>query len=647
MASGGRVVSWNVNGLRAVLKRRNFCDVTALLTALECEGLSSKTGAIPLEVACFQETKLIPSELTESMAIPNGFHGYFSICKPTRRSVGYSGVVTYTRKPPIQVEEGVTGVLNDVEGEGLIGGLATERAFCDWTTSEKLEVDSEGRCVVTDHGGFVLFNCYVPAISVGSDENKEKHDQRVRFKKRFLSALERRIKALHYIGRCVILVGDLNISHESIDVAWDCVDPNSSSRKWLRRMLHMKNKAENEAKQFAASTRTQTTHTETEINVTNNETVSETANSAQSVSVSVSVSVSSSVSGSVSGSESASREVGGGLVDSFRYFHPKLRKYTCWSQVTSARKTNYGTRIDQILVSKPLMKRSGKDAGVWDTVLGSDHCPVYALFSSELFLLNSTSGRKPIECRYSGRFSGQKRISSFFQPPPPPEKKKKLKPHPLPMSVGRQEVNNWVCPRCTLANIVKSIKCEVCTYPRPVKRKSSRSLEQQASIRRFFQSGPKVPMKNAQKDTETPRNPKSPPQSPESHPQDPENPQNRKPDQRPDRNPNNANSLSRDSGRNLGINADRDRSDRKPGKLKEGQSAKQAWRKMLSGKGPPAPKCKVHGLECVIRTVLKKGTNWGRKFYVCSLPDGNPGTPGARCEFFCWATRTGKPLLET
>ena len=68
-------------------------------------------------------------------------------------------------------------------------------------------------------------------------------------------------------------------------------------------------------------------------------------------------------------------------MDSFRHLHPNTRQaYTCWSTLTSARSTNYGTRIDYILIGHNLVSYL-TDAGLMPGVHGSDHCPVYAELS--------------------------------------------------------------------------------------------------------------------------------------------------------------------------------------------------------------------------------------------------------------------------
>ena len=100
------------------------------------------------------------------------------------------------------------------------------------------------------------------------------------------------------------------------------------------------------------------------------------------------------------------------LVDSFRHLHPCTgQAYTCWSTVTSARSTNYGTRIDYILIEQNLVSRL-TDAGIMSDVHGSDHCPVYA----ELSITLRAADRPPSLCSsYWPEFAGkQKKLSACF-----------------------------------------------------------------------------------------------------------------------------------------------------------------------------------------------------------------------------------------
>jgi exodeoxyribonuclease-3 len=66
-----------------------------------------------------------------------------------------------------------------------------------------------------------------------------------------------------------------------------------------------------------------------------------------------------------------------GYVDTFRYFYPdKKDAYTYWDMKTFARDRNVGWRIDYFFISSDLTKNL-KSVGIFDSVLGSDHCPLY------------------------------------------------------------------------------------------------------------------------------------------------------------------------------------------------------------------------------------------------------------------------------
>ncbi len=64
-----------------------------------------------------------------------------------------------------------------------------------------------------------------------------------------------------------------------------------------------------------------------------------------------------------------------GLVDTFRVLHPEVQRYTWWSHWGHARENNVGWRIDYFFISKSLQKNL-KDAEIYESVMGSDHCPV-------------------------------------------------------------------------------------------------------------------------------------------------------------------------------------------------------------------------------------------------------------------------------
>ncbi|KAF3529981.1 hypothetical protein DY000_02036456, partial [Brassica cretica] len=96
---------------------------------------------------------------------------------------------------------------------------------------ELLRVDQEGRCVITDHGHFVVFNVYGPR-AVADDA------ERVEFKHRFYDVLERRWECLLRRGRRVFVVGDLNIAPFAMDRCEAGPDfEKNEFRKWFRSLL--------------------------------------------------------------------------------------------------------------------------------------------------------------------------------------------------------------------------------------------------------------------------------------------------------------------------------------------------------------------------------------------------------------------------
>ncbi|KAK2077000.1 hypothetical protein QBZ16_005228 [Prototheca wickerhamii] len=111
-----------------------------------------------------------------------------------------------------------------------------EELAARFSVEELQELDAEGRAVVTDHGAFVLFNLYGPAITTSESEAAA---ARFDFKLRFYAALQARWDELARRGRAVIVVGDLNICAAPLDTC----EPKSfalesrADRLWLRQLL--------------------------------------------------------------------------------------------------------------------------------------------------------------------------------------------------------------------------------------------------------------------------------------------------------------------------------------------------------------------------------------------------------------------------
>ncbi|GMI76970.1 APURINIC/APYRIMIDINIC ENDONUCLEASE2 [Hibiscus trionum] len=220
-----KIVTYNVNGLRQRIAQ--FGSLSKLLNSFDAE------------IICFQETKLRRQELTADLAIADGYESFFSCTRTSDKGrTGYSGVATFCRVEsaissvevalPIAAEEGLTGLLGcsrKDEAASVAEGLE------EFSREELLKVDGEGRCIITDHGHFVLFNLYGPRAVDGDAE-------RIKFKHNFFKILEKRWESLLRQGRMILVVGDLNIAPCAIDRCDAGPDfEKNEFRKWFRSML--------------------------------------------------------------------------------------------------------------------------------------------------------------------------------------------------------------------------------------------------------------------------------------------------------------------------------------------------------------------------------------------------------------------------
>ncbi|MDP3976215.1 MAG: exodeoxyribonuclease III [bacterium] len=158
------ILSWNVNGIRAVQKK-GFLDWLQ--------------KAKP-DVLLLQETKAEREQLDEELLHPNGYHSFWT---HSERKKGYSGTAIYSRYLPSKISAGI-GV-------------------------EKL--DSEGRTLVAEFGDLVIFNIYFP--------NGKASPERLKFKMEFYEAFQKRAEAEVKKGKKVLVGGDVNTAHHPIDLA--------------------------------------------------------------------------------------------------------------------------------------------------------------------------------------------------------------------------------------------------------------------------------------------------------------------------------------------------------------------------------------------------------------------------------------------
>ncbi len=158
-----RLLSWNVNGIRAV-EKRGFLD-----------WLRQESP----DVLCLQETRVHPDQVPQSLLPPEGYFAYWDY--PERR--GYSGVALFSRLEPRQVTK----------------GFGIER------------FDAEGRVLVAAYPGFTLFNVYFP--------NGRMNEERLQYKLDFYSAFLEHILRLREKGEKLIICGDVNTAHTEIDLS--------------------------------------------------------------------------------------------------------------------------------------------------------------------------------------------------------------------------------------------------------------------------------------------------------------------------------------------------------------------------------------------------------------------------------------------
>jgi len=158
-----RLLSWNVNGIRAIYKK-GFLD-----------WLKKENP----DILCLQETKAHPDQLTEELKNVDEHKSYFS----SAEKKGYSGVVTYSKLNPVKVQQGI--------------GIK--------------KFDSEGRFMITEFDEFILFNIYFP--------NGKASDERLKYKMEFYETFLKHCKKLLKEGKKIVVCGDVNTAHREIDLA--------------------------------------------------------------------------------------------------------------------------------------------------------------------------------------------------------------------------------------------------------------------------------------------------------------------------------------------------------------------------------------------------------------------------------------------
>ena len=258
-----RIFSWNVNGIRAVLRKGDFEKFLAYENP---------------DILCLQETKASPEQ--SEFDSPE----YVEYWNSAKRK-GYAGTAIFVRS-----------------------GIEVLNEFKDFSKFPELSVPadsfgdpmSEGRVLTLELEDYFVVTVYVPNSKRSLERLKLRHESFDPTFRKYLEMLQRE--------KPVVVCGDFNAAHTEIDLA--------------RPKDNMKNAG------FTVEER-----------------------------------------------EGISNYLASGLVDTFRELHPSEERYTWWVQWGNARANNVGWRIDYFFISKSL-KSKLKSAEIYESVFGSDHCPI-------------------------------------------------------------------------------------------------------------------------------------------------------------------------------------------------------------------------------------------------------------------------------
>ncbi len=181
-----RIISYNVNGIRAAIKK----------------GLIDFLKTNPADIICLQETKATSQDVDMKPLEALGFqHHWFSAQKK-----GYSGVAVFTKIKPTSVKIGTGHELSDFEG----------------------------RVIELQFGDIKLINAYFPSGTSGSE--------RQTYKYQWLHEIQEYLQKLKIKNPKIILCGDYNIAHKEIDIHDPKGNKNASGflpeeREWLTRFF--------------------------------------------------------------------------------------------------------------------------------------------------------------------------------------------------------------------------------------------------------------------------------------------------------------------------------------------------------------------------------------------------------------------------
>ena len=158
-----KILSWNVNGIRATDKKGLF------------EWFKTESP----DILCLQEIKALPEQVPPHLRNTPGYNIFYN----SAERKGYSGVATFSKEKPIDVKKGF--------------GI------------EKFDI--EGRALITEFPSFTLFNIYYP----NGKKNQERLDYKLDFYDTFLGYSDN----LKAEVKNIVVCGDFNTAHKEIDLS--------------------------------------------------------------------------------------------------------------------------------------------------------------------------------------------------------------------------------------------------------------------------------------------------------------------------------------------------------------------------------------------------------------------------------------------
>lgn len=353
-----RFLTFNINGSKTLFKyhpwnslQNSYDDFLACLDA---------------DIISLQELKVQLDSLN-LLGLLKNYRAFISVPKSKK---GYSGVVLYVRRPRhddtngmkqyltvVKAEEGMTGRLpSGISGTSAkspyspyfmlpdsIGGYLDAEEMEEMGINEQYleSLDSEGRCVVVElANNLVVFSLYCPANSMGTEDGE-------RFRLMFLDVLLRRCQKLKKLGKDVVIMGDINVSMDLIDNA-EGINVGIKQKKVVNNLgdglFAFEQANMNECLKFRTSAPQRTL-----LNKYTYPTL-----------------------------DTASLLPTQFLYDTTRIVQKRrLTMYSVWNTMTNARQSNYGSRIDLILVSCSKIAHNLVKADILPYLYGSDHCPVF------------------------------------------------------------------------------------------------------------------------------------------------------------------------------------------------------------------------------------------------------------------------------